>query len=111
MFRTERLGGYSIWTFDEPRLDAARAPQFREQVKAAQIGPGDRLLLDLGALKFVDSTGLGALVNLLKLVGPTGALVLARVQPAVRQLLAITKLDRVFRLADSAADAQRMLDE
>lgn len=111
MFRAERVEKYSIWTFDVERLDASRAPQFRQQVQATGVGAGDRLLLDVGALKFVDSTGLGALVNLLKSVGPTGALVLARVQPAVRSLLAITKLDRVFRLADSAAEAQRMLDE
>lgn len=87
------------------RLDASVAPGLKEQVSAVLPGAPTRVVIDLSGVSFVDSSGLGALVALLKRVGPTGSLVLAGVQPPVAKLLALTRLDRVFEVQPSVRAA------
>lgn len=87
------------------RLDAAGAVAFKDAV-AAHIAAGEtRLVLDLGGVAFVDSSGLGALVALLKRLGGQGQLVLAAVQPPVQRLLALTRLDRVLAIRETVQQA------
>jgi anti-sigma B factor antagonist len=89
--------GVGVARVTVPRLDAVEAPSFR--AAAADIGaPGGRLLLDLTEVEFVDSTGLGAVVSLMKSLGPTGEFCVAGARPAVMRLFALTRLDRVIRI-------------
>ncbi len=65
------------------------------------VGHEGDLVLDLAGLDFMDSTGLGALVRLRnRRAGPYHDVVLRRPQVRVRQLLAVTGLDRVFPVTD-----------
>ena len=88
------------------RLDAASAPQFRTEAIGGAAG-GRRILLDVSEVSFVDSTGLGSLVSLLKSLEPQTELAVAGVQPNVRRLFAMTKLDKVFTLYDTVGEAER----
>jgi len=94
------VGGTPSLRPEISRLDASVAVQFKEQVGAIIAGGEKRLVLDLERITFIDSSGLGALVALLKRVGSEGHLGLVRVQPAVKRLLAMTRLDRVFTIHD-----------
>jgi anti-sigma B factor antagonist len=49
----------------------------------------------------MDSSGLGALVSLLKAVRPSGELVLFGLKPSVQEILRLTHLDSVFVAAAS----------
>jgi anti-sigma B factor antagonist len=90
--------GVTIATLQERRLDAAGAPDFKERVGARIDAGAPRLILDLTAVDFVDSTGLSAILSLLKRVSPSGALALAGCRPPVIELLKLTRLDRVIQL-------------
>ena len=68
-----------------------------------------RIVLDLSGVEFLDSTGLGTMVSLMKALGPEGDLALAGAQAPVRKLLTLTRLDRVFRLHETPDDAERAL--
>jgi anti-sigma B factor antagonist len=57
---------------------------------------GARIALDLTRVDFLDSSGLGALVGLLKTVRPTGELILFGLKPSVQEILRLTHLDSVF---------------
>lgn len=92
-----------------PRLDAAAAPAFKQAATAVLGERPARLLLDLSAVEFVDSTGLGALVGLLKQMAADARLALVGVKPAVRRLLEITRLDTLFIVCGSIAEARDAL--
>ena len=58
-------------------------------------------MLDLGQVEFIDSSGLGVVVSVLKRLGPSGNLAIANANSAVRRLFSLTRMDRVFTLYDS----------
>jgi anti-sigma B factor antagonist len=65
-----------------------------------------RLVLDLGEITFLDSTGIGELVGAYTSAQNAGAsLKLARVPGKVEELLRITKLDTVFESFHDQAKA------
>jgi anti-sigma B factor antagonist len=58
-----------------------------------------RVILDLGELRFIDSTGLGSLVGARKRVRESGGeLVLTNTAQRIVKLLEITGLDAVFMI-------------
>ena len=84
-----RRDGDSITVLAEGEIDKATAPMLRDCLTALQ---GD-VVVDLTALEFLDSTGLGVLIGAnraLELGG--GTLRLRAPQPQVRRVLDITGL-------------------
>lgn len=79
-------------------LDAQSAGGLREQLKnLAASSAGNRIVLDLSQVPFMDSTGLAGLISGLKAVRQHGGeLVLAGVTPEVMRIFQITLLDRAF---------------
>ena len=69
-----------------------------DEAAAEAIADGsDRLVIDLGAVSFCDSSGLGLFVRLHRqFTGRGGSLRLAGAQPLVRTVLEATNLDRLF---------------
>ncbi|MBK1649289.1 WecB/TagA/CpsF family glycosyltransferase [Rhabdochromatium marinum] len=112
-----RLGDWTLSTTDQgvviatpgARLDADQVMRLNLDALAAQLG-SRHLLLDLSALTFIDSTGLGFLFRLQrKLQDHNRRLVLCEPQPVVRQLLDITRLTALFELSATQAQALRQL--
>lgn len=90
----------------DQRLDAVRAPAFKQALIDNIRNQPKRVMIDASKVDFIDSTGLGALVTLLKMMGKGGRIVVAGAKPPVRRLFEITKLDSVFSLvADPEAAA------
>jgi anti-sigma B factor antagonist len=82
------------------QLSEANSKAFREWVQHA-LQNGDRNLeVDLSQTTFIDSSGLGALVALHKIVSQRqGKLLLLNPQPAVQQIIELTRLDQFFQIA------------
>ncbi len=81
------------------RLDAAVAEELRRGLVEALGGAGPRVI-DLSDVTFMDSSGLGALVGSVKAAG-SHDVSLAGVQPAVRTVLRMTRVDRAIRVLPS----------
>ena len=77
------------------RLDAAAALEFRDKVGTHLKGQ-QLVVMALGSVDFVDSSGLGCLISLFKRLPPGGAMRLAEATPSVERLLKLTRLDRVL---------------
>ena len=74
--------------------------------EAAGDSPGTTVVIDLSRVQILPSLGLGTLVQISnKCKSRQQRLRLAAVTPQVRQVFAITKLDRVLELADSVESA------
>lgn len=91
------------------RLDAMAAPGFRETLTPLLEGQPEKVLLDLGKVEFIDSTGLGVMVSLLKLMGPGGKVAVVGAAPNVRRLFEMTRLDSLFTLCDGPDEARAAL--
>ncbi len=96
------------WTVLHVRgeIDMASAPQLRQEV-VRLVDQGDRhLVLDLSEVAFCDSTGIGVMVAAVKRARTAGGDVrLVCVNERLREMFAITRLDRVFDLFDLVDDA------
>ncbi len=89
----------------ERSLDAHVAVKFKDSLAQLIEAGKRRVVLDLSHVEFLDSTGLGAVVFTYKRLAGRGTLVLAGVQPAVREVFRLTRMDRVFRIAASLDEA------
>lgn len=102
---TQTLEDALVVTPSEQRLDAQAAVGFRaEFMQAAADGQGP-IVLDLANVKFMDSSGLGAVVACFKALGRGRPLVVAGATPTVAKLFAMTRIDQVLRLAPSVDEA------
>jgi anti-sigma B factor antagonist len=101
MLSTETIDGVLVVRVTERRLDASKAPEFKNQIVALTEGEVNRLVLDLTQVDFIDSSGLGVIVSCLKRLGPSGNLAIAGANGAVRRLFTLTRMDRIFSLFDT----------
>ena len=82
----------------EDRIDAATAIQFKERMREV-TGTGDqRVVLDLARVRFLDSSGLGAIVAVKKLLAPDRALELSGLTPTVEKVFRLTRMDSIFTI-------------
>ena len=78
-------------------LDIISSPELKKSVlEAYQKNPAD-LYFDLQELDYLDSTGLGVLISLYKLIQEAGhSLHICHAKEHIRKLFAITELDQLF---------------
>ncbi len=80
----------------DDRIDAAGAIQFKERMRGLVEVPSARVVLDMSRVGFLDSSGLGAVVAVLKALGPLRRLELAGLTPTVEKVFRLTRMDSVF---------------
>jgi len=82
------------------RIDAAVAIEFKEAVRSKVEGSACPVILDLSAVTFLDSSGLGAVVAVMKLLGPDRPLQLAGLTAPVAKVFRLTRMDTIFTIHD-----------
>lgn len=85
----------------DDRIDAATAIQFKEKMRDATKNGPPRVVLDLARVQFLDSSGLGAIVAVKKLLGPDRMLELSGLTPTVEKVFRLTRMDSVFTIHPS----------
>jgi anti-sigma B factor antagonist len=89
----------------EDNLDASNVREFKDLVTSL-IGNRTRVVLDMAGVKFVDSSGLGALIACLRQVNARqGDLVLCEMTRTVRALFELMRMHRVFKIRETRQDA------
>lgn len=101
----ERAGDVTIVTATEPRIDASVAIQFKDRMRELTDGVPGRVVLDLSAVEFIDSSGLGAIVASMKQLGGGRRLELAALTPTVAKVFRLTRMDSVFTIHDDPRTA------
>jgi anti-sigma B factor antagonist len=100
-----QAGNNTVVAVISPRLDASVAPQFKTEMTDIVNGGAKNLVLDMSSVKMIDSSGLGTLVTILKLLGGQGSIVIRGATPSVLGLFKLTRMDRVFTIEAAAAAA------
>ncbi len=105
-FKTNRTDAGITVVKVEGQLVVGNRQELKELVQDA-VERGDRkFLFDFTPTAYIDSSGLGALVSISKRVREAGGdLRLAGLNDDLRSLFELTKLDTLFPIAGSAAEA------
>ena len=83
------------------RIDAASAIQFKEQMRDLTQNANQRIVLDLSRVMFLDSSGLGAIVAVKKLLAPDRVLELSGLTTTVEKVFRLTRMDSIFTIHPS----------
>lgn len=88
------------------KIDEASWQVFADKLIAAvqaAAAAGGRLIVDLSAVDYMSSRGLRALTLARKEAGAAVEIVLAAPNPRMREILAISRYDKIFRVTDTVA--------
>ena len=93
------------------RLDAQGADEFKEKMSGL-ISSGNRcIILDISKVDFVDSSGLGAMVSVFKMIGEDGEMVICGPSEAAMRMFKLTRMNRVFRIFENEKNAVHALSK
>jgi anti-sigma B factor antagonist len=107
-FTTEKISPDIAIVRGAGKLNMVSAPELRAVVVGAISEGAHRIVVDLSAIDFMDSSGLGALVGCLKSARQAGGdLRIAAPSTQVSMVLRLSNLDRVLASFDSAEAAYR----
>lgn len=93
----EQRNEKTLLSLKEERLDAHNSGELKEYLQRLLENGTHVLVVDLSAVRFIDSSGLGALLSGYKNANlRQGSLVLSGLQPRVQSMFELTRLHRVF---------------
>ena len=92
-------------TVEDERIDAAIAVQFKDTFRKLLAGHRGRVIVDMEKVAFLDSSGLGSLVAVMKMLPSGQKLELAGLQDVVHKVLKLTRMDSIFVLHADAKTA------
>ncbi|HRX87282.1 MAG TPA: STAS domain-containing protein [Phycisphaerae bacterium] len=97
-------GGVIVEVTGEVTLNDS--PKFHGRLLQVLETSPERLIIDLSAVTHIDSAGVGTLVEIFRRIkAADGKMFLVGLQPRVRGVFEITKLDRFFPILNSTDEA------
>ncbi len=99
--RSETRGACLVIAVGADRIDAATAVQFKDEMRLAITDEAERVLLDMSAVDSIDSSGLGAIVSVMKYLGADRRLELASLSHKVQTVFRLTRMDAVITIHES----------
>lgn len=97
-----RVDGTLVVTVRDSRIDAASAVDFKDALRDLIGDNASPVTLDLGDVDFVDSSGLGALVAIMKVVEPAHRFEVSGLQPNVEKVFRLTRMDSIMNIAGNS---------
>ncbi|HVA99092.1 MAG TPA: STAS domain-containing protein [Bacteroidia bacterium] len=99
-----------IMTLKGELIDKNQTTEMMLQTDALIAAGKNKFILDLSELKYVNSSGLNVLIHILTRARKSGGdVAIAGVSKKVNELLLITKLNTIFNISDSIANAITLL--
>ncbi len=102
---TDTHGDAVVLLVQDSRIDASAALQFKESVRSAVDLSVKRVILNLQNVDFIDSSGLGAIVAAMKLMGKDRSFELVALTPTVQKVFTLTRMNTIFEIHDTLEDA------
>ncbi len=94
-------------SIESDHLDAGNVMEFKNHIQP-HLDNCNKVILDMKALQFVDSSGLGALLSCLRAVNnKQGTLQLIGMTKPVRALFELVRMHRIFPIFNTLEDAQQ----
>lgn len=106
MLKTETSNGIIVVSFDNVnRFNALIADPVKEQMKSYFVKPNTRLVLNMEGIDFVDSTGFGVFLSIMKTANNNyGFFKICNITPGVMELFKLLQLHNVFEIYNTKED-------
>ena len=104
-FSIDRQDQYTILRIDEEKLDSTIAPEVKSEFITLQAEGVENVIFNMDSLKYIDSSGLSALLVGNRIFSQTGSFVLSGVQEHVMKLISISQLDKVIDILPTVEEA------
>lgn len=111
-FKIQKKGNFTLIKTGVEKLDTAVAPALKTELVLLNSEGVKNIIIDLGATRYCDSSGLSAILvanRLCKNAG--GSLVITGLQEPVKNLISISQLDSILNIAGTLEDSIDMLKE
>jgi anti-sigma B factor antagonist len=93
-------------------VDVYTAPRLKEELTRLVEAGNARIVVAVGDVVYVDSSGLGVLIGALKRTRDAGGdLVVAAPNPRIARILSVTGLNAIFNVQDDVAQAVERLKQ
>jgi anti-sigma B factor antagonist len=104
-FAENKIGNVLVAKVLESRITADVASRFKQDLIQFATKGNRMIVLDLREITFIDSSGLGALIGSLKVIGDDGELVLCGARDTVANMFKLTRMNKVFRMFPNTEEA------
>jgi anti-sigma B factor antagonist len=105
----QKVGEVAVVELRGEQLDASNVMDFKRDI-APVLEANSRVVFDLSQLRFVDSSGLGAILSCLRRVnGVGGDLKLCGLAKPVRALFELVRMHKIFDIYTTRDEAVRSL--
>ena len=106
-YEIEKKERYAILKLQEENLNSIIAPVLKSELVVLSNGGVPNLILDLADVKYVDSSGLSAILTAHRLWKSLGSFVLTGIKhDAVRKLIEISRLDSVLTILPTLEESR-----
>lgn len=105
-YAVEKAEKYTLLKIEEEKLDSTIAPQLKSELVNINTTGVANIILDFSSVKYVDSSGLSAILVANRLCESTGgALVLCQLNDHVMKLITISQLTTVLNILPTKQEA------
>lgn len=105
-YTLEKTEQYILIVLHTEKIDALRTPQLKTELTTLNAEGARNFILDMGEVKYVDSSGLSAILLANRLCENSGGLlVLCSLNDTVKKLITISQLGKVFTILPTKEEA------
>lgn len=105
-YSIDRQERYSVFTLNEENLNSLHAPSLKSAFVILANEGVSNLIFDLSNVKYVDSSGLGAILTANRLWNTLGSFILTGIEhPSVKRLIEISRLNSVLTIIPTVSES------
>lgn len=105
-YSVDKQDKYAVFQLQEDNLNSLVAPKVKSEFVILSNEGVKNLILDMSEVKFVDSSGLSAILTANRLWKNLGSFVLTGIEhPSVKKLIEISRLDTVLSIVPTVAES------
>ncbi|MFL5763472.1 MAG: STAS domain-containing protein [Bacteroidia bacterium] len=109
-YKSSKQGAVSVFQFYGELIDRGQATGLLDEIEEGIEKGSNRILLNLSDLKYLNSSGLNVIINILTKARKSGGdVAICNVNKKITELLVITKLNSVFNVCDNIDEALKKL--
>lgn len=105
-FKINKEERYTVLSLEEDNLNTMLAPELKSEFVIMRNEGVQNLILDLSAVKFVDSSGLSAILTANRLWNGEGSFILTGIEhSAVKKLIEISRVNTVLTILPTLSES------
>ncbi|MFZ9046183.1 MAG: STAS domain-containing protein [Cyclobacteriaceae bacterium] len=104
-YTANKKENYVIIALNEEKLDTTIAPELKSEFVTLQAEGFQHVILNMGQVKYSDSSGLSAVLVGNRLFGDSGSFIICEIKDHVQKLIKISMLDKVLNIVANEQQA------